>query len=943
MRLYITVLFLLTIKLNAQTIYKHLTKEDGLPSNNISNSVQDKDGYIFIGTDNGIARYDGKTIKTFTVDDGLTSNEVTGFFLDSTGRVWIFCFGGDLCFYKDGKIYNKNNFPKLREVPKDFFSVVYRIRYSSSYIQTFAVKYVHTKHICYYRSLNIHSLEFTEKIVDMPFEYYPNSLNHNSLLYTFKENDKGYRHIYNTYVVKRPISLIILRNRWLIQIKNYDFLILDSDGNMINKFKLNDIVRSTIEGPRGEIYFLYQGNIKRIVENRIEPIDLGLKITSFQFDRSGNLWIASPTGVYQILASNLVSNKRSKIVNRPIFSLNKFENAIYAGLDMNCVYDLKKDKLQLFPKQAQSESRVLDFMQLNNTLYTIGDDFSYNLNNSTLVQFSHFARKSSVQLTLKEALNATFRSLEYVKYENGKLITNEIYPSRAFNVFRSRNKTIWFGTESGLKIMDSSLAKYRDVSLPIPNTKIVKHIQEDRHGTMLFSTNNGVVMKHDNKYFHLHRNNGLLDNAINKTIPSQNGNYLFVCTNLGINKVKYRIDGSKMYYSVHTYNQSHGLPSEVVYTALEDSGQLLVGTREGLATLPVHDTIHPYRIPFKLESLRVHDSSQEVLNTKWNHTENSFQFRFSGFYFQRSKELQFSYQLTPIDKKPIVTDNPSITYRGLAPGDYSLKVYAFDRHYPQIIRSQTWTYSFRISPPYYKTWWFYTLITLFLVSTIFISYILYLRSKQKRELEVQTLLKQMSQHRLDALKGQMNPHFIFNSLNTVQHFIASHNVREAVDFIAKFSALIRKMLEFARVDKIRLDKEIQFLKDYASIEQIRYSSIFDVRFHVEIEEVDEIQIPTMLIQPLLENAVKHGVSNLKDLRGLIDIRISFKDETMLYVQIIDNGSGTVKDRQSSKSHTSAALNIIRERLAVYDINGNIGSLDIQFSEHGTISSLLIPI
>jgi len=99
----------------------------------------------------------------------------------------------------------------------------------------------------------------------------------------------------------------------------------------------------------------------------------------------------------------------------------------------------------------------------------------------------------------------------------------------------------------------------------------------------------------------------------------------------------------------------------------------------------------------------------------------------------------------------------------------------------------------------------------------------------------------------------------------------------------------------------------------------------------------------MLVQPLLENAIKHGVSNLKERSGRIEVVIMTIDEHWLNIKIKDNGNGLVKRDESSKVHTSAALDIIRERLAVYEVDGRKGKLDIQFSKNGTVSELVVPI
>jgi hypothetical protein len=527
--------------------------------------------------------------------------------------------------------------------------------------------------------------------------------------------------------------------------------------------------------------------------------------------------------------------------------------------------------------------------------------------------------------------------------ENNIQKSVKIYNKRAFNIYYNNKKELIASTVEGLLLWKNDSLPYQKIKLPFSNIEVVNHINEDKNESLIFSTNNGLIIESNKNYYLVDKSKGLFDNHINKTFTSEDGKRLYVCTNKGFNVVDYSIDNKKLYYKIKSYTTADGLPSDEVNCALEDGEKVYIGTMEGLFTIPVKDSIEPVKIPLRLESLLVNDSSRELKNKKWNHHQNTFQFNFSAFYYQRNKEMQFSYQLTPIDQAPVISDNPSIIYRGLAPGDYTLKVFAFDKHYPKLRKSKVWTYRFTISPPYYKTWWFISLITLLAVSGGFLVYISYMRRNQKQNLEVQTLLKQMAQHRLEALKGQMNPHFIFNSLNTVQHFISTHNEREAMDFIAKFSSLIRKMLDLARVDKLSLEKEILFLKDYAEIEQIRYAQKFDVDFIVDVAEQDDIELPSMLVQPLLENAIKHGVSNLKERRGRIEVVIMTEVENWLNIKIRDNGNGLVKRDESSKVHTSAALDIIRERLTVYEVDGRKGKLDIQFSENGTVSELVVPI
>ncbi|MBL7789049.1 MAG: histidine kinase [Chitinophagales bacterium] len=944
----LTILFLLTCScLYSQVILEHLTKKDGLPSNNISTISQDKEGYIWIGTDNGAARYDGKTIKTFTVDDGLTSNEVTGFYPDPLGRVWITCFGGDLCFYLNGKIYNKINYPRLKNVPRYFFSRIDFLKQRDSFLINSYEKMEKQSTKDIKIEMNYYTLELKETLIrDLKIKDWDYSLQ--GSIHELKLIDSSYPsilHNFNTLELKmKCIVFYSIGDFKVVQLLDFTTFILDKRGKVVFKGKIDGVVSFPVFNDSNAFFFKANNHLYLFTNNkRVVKGPYFKSLIAAFLDNNGQLWISTSNGVVRLSSNTLSLPKVINELKRPVYTIKSFEGNIYAGLDENEVVNLTNDQYYRYQKFSEGASRVLDFFKLNDEVFTIGDQTSYNL--KTQLPLDKFVNscKNAVQLNKNEILYSNFRGLRHLKYTNGKVLEWEPYLGRVFNAFQSNDKKIWIGAEAGLKYSDSTMQTFVGMKLPVPNAEMVKHIQQDSYGTMIFSTNNGVVFWSQGNYFHLNKLNGLLDNSINRAYPSRNGNYINVCTNLGFNRVKYRIEGKKLYYTISSYTASDGLRSEVVYSALESESNIYIGTREGITIIPMRDSIKQVSIPIKLESYLVNDSFYEFNNNEWNHHQNTFQFNFSAFYYQRNREMQFSYQLTPIDQAPVISDNPSIIYRGLAPGDYTLKVFAFDKHYPKLRKSKVWTYRFTISPPYYKTWWFISLMTLLAVSGGFLLYISYLRRKQKQNLEVQTLLKQMAQHRLEALKGQMNPHFIFNSLNTVQHFISTHNEREAMDFIAKFSSLIRKMLDLARVDKLSLEKEIQFLKDYAEIEKIRYVNKFDVDFIVDVVDKNDIELPSMLVQPLLENAIKHGVSNLKERRGRIEVVIMTVDEHWLNIKIKDNGNGLVKREESSKSYTSAALDIIRERLEVYEVDGRKGRLDIRFSENGTVSELVVPI
>lgn len=938
-RLLVFFIFSISVQLgSAQVILEHLTKKDGLPSNYTSGIIQDNDGYIWIATPKGAVRYDGKTMKTYTVDDGLTTNEIVGFFKDGIGRIWFNCFGGKSCYYYKGIIYNRWNDKRLNSLNL-FEGNVYGSDtiITTNVILGFSKKFLWIK---YHTS----TLKVLSQIL-IPFKQ--DSIQFLSKIRISIKNSTNFSFDYDNFFSKNEQCMdqhIINAEKLIIKLFTDTVYIFDLRNNKLRgKFYFpGDIISPIIANDNSILFMSNDANRYYMYKNDslYVSVTFNSQLRGLLFTGENNLWLSSDNGIYKV---NFSLSQFS--ISEPIYSFFKFNDIIYAGSNEGNIFDLRTTNIRRI-NLTRIKGRTLDMTEMNGNLISIGDygvlDWSKNQELNVIAEKRTIAAKN-----ISKILDSAFISGPYgiisIKWNSSSIRYSRIYDRRSFNVKSIKNGSLIASTIDGLLIWRSDLQPYEKVKLPFNNIEVINHINEDKFQNLILSSNNGLIIESNKNYYLIDKSKGVLDNHINKTFTSADGKRLYVCTNKGFNVVDYRIENKRLFYNIKSYTTSDGLPSDEVNCALEDGNKVYVGTMEGLFTLPVKDTIRPFKIPILLESLLVNDSMLELKNKKWDYHQNTFQFNFSAFYYQRNKEMQFSYQLTPIDQLPVISDNPSIIYRGLAPGDYTLKVFAFDKHYPKLRKSKVWTYRFTISPPYYKTWWFISLMTLLAVSGGFLVYISYIRRKQRQNLEVQTLLKQMAQHRLEALKGQMNPHFIFNSLNTVQHFISSHNEREAMDFIAKFSSLIRKMLDLARVDKLSLEKEIQFLKDYAEIEQIRYAHKFDIEFIVEGDELDDIELPSMLVQPLLENAIKHGVSNLKERRGRIEVVIMTVDEHWLNIKIKDNGNGLVKREESSKSYTSAALDIIRERLAVYEIEGRKGKLDIQFSENGTVSELVVPI
>ena len=273
------------------------------------------------------------------------------------------------------------------------------------------------------------------------------------------------------------------------------------------------------------------------------------------------------------------------------------------------------------------------------------------------------------------------------------------------------------------------------------------------------------------------------------------------------------------------------------------------------------------------------------------------------FRYRFSKNEKWNYS----DKSTIVLTQPQS-------GEYKLEV-------SQLGLNGNWEkpqelIQFSILPPFYKQWYFITFIFLIIIGVIVVFY----RGRLQNVNNKLILQKRVNELEQKALSAQMNPHFIFNSLNSIQSFLLYQENEKAEKYLLKFSKLIRATLANSRETFITIEQEIDLLKNYVELEQMRFQNRFDFEITVS-DNLYHIHIPPMLIQPFVENAILHGLSKRTE-NGLLQISFTKKD-TYIQVRVSDNGVGLNHNKTNSKSgHRSFGSDITKERMAIYEKNFN---------------------
>lgn len=295
---------------------------------------------------------------------------------------------------------------------------------------------------------------------------------------------------------------------------------------------------------------------------------------------------------------------------------------------------------------------------------------------------------------------------------------------------------------------------------------------------------------------------------------------------------------------------------------------------------------------------------------EFNYNENNIEISFITTSFHHQGLLKYAYKINEIynDWQYRDFNENKVNFTALQPGKYSFSVKAINENN---IESEPITYRFIIHPPFWATWWFYSLLGMvFITATVFV-YRFQLK-KQRKKIELQN---ELNASKLIAIQSQMNPHFIFNAINSIQDLILKGDIDNSYNYIIKFSKLVRQTLNFSDKEFIDIEEEIELLETYLELEKLRFKDDFE--YTITNHNAEDVQVPPMLVQPFVENAIKHGLLHKE---GLKKLEITFNLNDTLHCTVVDNGVGRkraqeIKQRQQ-KSHPSFSVDATKKRFEI---------------------------
>lgn len=699
--------------------------------------------------------------------------------------------------------------------------------------------------------------------------------------------------------------------------------------------------------------YLYNNNFKNpladFVENEVD-------VTSILETGVGNIWVSTKyNGVFVFNQAGLnihtFKHPVKKILNSGLLQICRNKNDKVFAITSRAIFELDLKNRLTKTVIARSDSLIFKCMNIispnrhlvssnNGVLEIVKKNSEYEI--QTFQNFLKYNELNFLQMyqTLNNRVFIPYGANELWIYEatrDGlKLIAkNDSCRLQFFGFCESRKQPgiVWAGTSKGLKTID-----HNNLIKPVFN-----------------------------------RNSELSKGNVYSIVEDKNG-LLWLTTGKGL----WRYDPVAKTKPVH-FEEADGLSGELFslyHSALYTSnGTIWMGNNKGLVVFhPDSIKVHKEVPKLHLEELIVNDtkSFRKSINTdniiELNYDRNTLTFDIRAVNLYKTEKNKIHYFLECYDDDTLqISNGEKIRYTKIKPGEYNLKAQAEDANGHKGDFKQLLTIN--IKPPFWQTWWFYalcamlTLLFSYLIYRVRVNYILREEAKKREieKLEAQVLLEAETKKReiaqikaqaqieeaakkteLEKLKNQvlevemkvfraqMNPHFLFNSLNSIKSLILKTKEKEAAAYLSKFSTLLRSILNNSEKQKIKLSEEIEALRLYIELESLRFDSDFNYQIQID-KNIDSsfIRIPPLILQPFVENAIWWGL--LPKTSGSLKLNINIiRNNDFLFFEIEDNGVGRKKASTLPEKHNqkSMGIKITKKRIQLLHPKNNVEIFDL---------------
>ncbi|MDV7187894.1 histidine kinase [Lutibacter sp. TH_r2] len=921
--------FIVVINVIGQNpISNNLLNISDLPDTVFYDLIESDDHAIWLSARKGLYKYNGNNY-TKIVNENQIGGSVFGLKKDSQGTIWCNNIYGQIFYIENNVLklfYNASNFTNGQLA---YFSI------KKNVIELYTVSGVY--------QIDKNTKNITEIYNGVVLSASSNKKSH----YFFSSQNQNKKIIYNIYESNQT-----LKNILQLEIESYvglprfyafnNLAILSFQVEGLNQFysiqhekdvlKLNtpklieDITIYNIKKINNVYWFLttegvyvYQLlNINKFVF--IEHIFKNESVTDVEVDFNKNYWLTTlDNGI--IVSPNLnirsisLSNSKDKITAVCKLNTNNFlvgtnngklhfyNKGVYKKTIQlnskkvvgNLFFDSEKNKIIVSINASQSYIVNLNDYSVENKknkysvakkILKIGEKQLFYGNYKEAIIYKNPYTSDSLKLVaskrVKTALNINnilyisfldglFRynlfneTLEEVNYNNQSIHVNEITQTKS---------NIWLATKN------YGLLYYKDGEFIRSSVKFPKNISAiESDGKYLWLVTDNAIYKYNE------------ETEVLKLLSEQDG------INQSINNILVLKDNLVLFMP----NQFYILPKnnklfKNYKTAQVSIDNILINDRDTLVN-------YEYKLPYYLNKIRI---------------------EFNSNGFQSNKNILYQYRLNKISEKwnSIPIGMHYVEFNSLSSGKYNFELKATNINGTNSVAISP--ILFIIKKPFWQWYWFYILILAISLSLLYMYFKKRLKDKENQRLtEISKIIAEnrIANLRLENLRSQMNPHFIFNALNSIQDYIVSNHKDLASSYLVKFSRLIRMYLDYSQENEITLSEELHALKLYLELERVRFEEEFNYTVNVDQAINTEIvKVPSLFIQPYVENALKHGLLHKKEDK-ILSIAVNFIDQNKkIQIRIKDNGIGRKASKeinQSSKRHQPFATKANQERVSLY--------------------------
>ena len=909
-------------------------EQNGLSTSVIYGLFQDSEDNIWFCTNSGAVKFNGNKLIAYKKKDGLTGNEVFKIFEDSQHRLWFMTASGRISYYKNKKIYNDNDHPVFSQLKISYFISDIRededhniwvipergnIYAISGDLKSFREVSLQTTNGIFFSFKGGDYLSSTNGIYSVGTELSKvNFLN-------FSPSLQNARHCFSENFIytgrNQKVEMYDMENKTASFFETPD---LPANLNSIS------VIDSLIYICSGKGLSLYNKRNHKKTGQYFSSVNVSHMLK----DKEGSLWISTLNdGVMYIPNMHVNFLKSSGYFNgNKVLKLNGLGNHVIIGQSNSKADYYYRGNLKhiLTPKETQGEGRTYTIKankadssfvisnQSGLTQFPLRGKISY-IENVAMLAYADF-NEDSVYVSTPSVLGKFPKKIaaKYFLKELNPFVFDSIRADVLY--FDKTDSVLYAGTKTGLHLYKNKIKIQQ--SYTMLDGLSFTDIDKDRQGIFIATTlGDGVFFFNKDTVLNLNEKSGLTDNLCS-SLFIENDSTVWVTTLNGLNRIVYSYKAGEFTIRIKNLYRNDGLPSNYINDIYVYNDSIWLATNTGMAVFNEKDLPnYSYTPKMAIEAFKANDVDKDFLSStgiNLDRNSNNIVIEFNCGTFKNAVSVLYKYKLVGLNSNWIETRNNQVDFTGLPPGKYEFAVYAYSLN--ENWKSNIERIYFTIKPAYWQTTWFRVLLAATVLVIIFLL-MFYQFRKVKNKFTLQKKIinyeKELLELEQQALRLQMNPHFIFNALNSIQHAILSGKQNDAYNSLELFSSLIRGILENSKYKFISLEDEIEILKIYIQIEAKRFSSDFNYEVKIDPEiDTEAIKIPPMLIQPFVENSIWHGLMPKAEGEKKLILSFTGTDDAII-CKVEDNGIGRNKAAamKSKKHGTSLGTALTFNRVA----------------------------